>query len=367
MSLALTIQTAEPPHVQIERFLRKQIQTGQLKPSARLPATTQLIRQWHVGPEAVHKAMTRLAAEGLIERSRKRGTFVKPAVKNAVIGILIGRSLTDETAHFHRALAESLRREIAGLKDSQWTSRVYDGLYDPKNASSRQNLSTDLENYTFKGFIQILRNPVPLKSLSLSKSLSSVRLGAPSQNPPADVVMSENGFFYESIRFAAQKQLGPAVCLRLKNPDEKSADGLEGIEKARRDFNFHDITLHDIHFSPAHLLDIEQAAYDKTMALAGQWEAGNQRPGVLLVSDDMGMQGVALALARKNVDVPGQLRVIVKANQGIVHHYGMPVMRYEYSPPLIAATLLQILRQKINAESPANLPVEITGGEGFAQ
>ena len=55
--------------------LRKAIQTGEI--SGKLPGERLLADKYHVNAKTLSKALTDLAAEGLLERSIGRGTFVK--------------------------------------------------------------------------------------------------------------------------------------------------------------------------------------------------------------------------------------------------------------------------------------------------
>src|SRR3954451_13528290 len=55
--------------------LRAAIASGEL--SGKLPGERQLARRFHVNAKTLSKALTDLAAEGLLDRSIGRGTFVK--------------------------------------------------------------------------------------------------------------------------------------------------------------------------------------------------------------------------------------------------------------------------------------------------
>src|ERR1700733_5769947 len=55
--------------------LRAAIASGEL--SGKLPGERQLAKRFHVNAKTLSKALTDLAAEGLLDRSIGRGTFVK--------------------------------------------------------------------------------------------------------------------------------------------------------------------------------------------------------------------------------------------------------------------------------------------------
>src|ERR1700710_2638026 len=55
--------------------LRAAVASGEL--SGKLPGERQLAKRFHVNAKTLSKALTDLAAEGLLDRSIGRGTFVK--------------------------------------------------------------------------------------------------------------------------------------------------------------------------------------------------------------------------------------------------------------------------------------------------
>ncbi len=61
---------------QIARQLRERILSGELAEGSKLPSTEELSQRWQVARSSIQAAMKSLVQEGLIERVRKRGTFV---------------------------------------------------------------------------------------------------------------------------------------------------------------------------------------------------------------------------------------------------------------------------------------------------
>ena len=66
-----------PLYYQLEMALRHAIETG-LYPDGRLPTERGLVEQYQVSRLTVRSALRRLEDDGLIERHRARGTFVRP-------------------------------------------------------------------------------------------------------------------------------------------------------------------------------------------------------------------------------------------------------------------------------------------------
>jgi len=65
-----------PLYYQLENILREKIMSGAFAAGARLPTEAELIRLYGVGRITVRQALAALTKDGLIERKRRRGTFV---------------------------------------------------------------------------------------------------------------------------------------------------------------------------------------------------------------------------------------------------------------------------------------------------
>jgi len=65
-----------PLYYQLENILREKIMSGLFAAGSRLPTEAELIRLYGVGRITVRQALAALKKDGLIERRRRRGTFV---------------------------------------------------------------------------------------------------------------------------------------------------------------------------------------------------------------------------------------------------------------------------------------------------
>ncbi|RZT30879.1 GntR family transcriptional regulator [Cupriavidus agavae] len=75
----LLSRSREPVYLQLATILRRQIESGAWRPGERIPSLDALCRQYGVARMTMHHAISQLDDEGLIARSRGRGTFVKTA------------------------------------------------------------------------------------------------------------------------------------------------------------------------------------------------------------------------------------------------------------------------------------------------
>jgi len=53
MNLDFEVKQADPPDVQLERFLRAEIVSGSIAPGTRLPPTRELAQRWRVNNDKV--------------------------------------------------------------------------------------------------------------------------------------------------------------------------------------------------------------------------------------------------------------------------------------------------------------------------
>lgn len=67
-----------PLHYQLEQFLRKGIETGRFPPNSTLPTEQELQLYFDMSRTPVRQAISKLAADRLVERRRSLGTIVNP-------------------------------------------------------------------------------------------------------------------------------------------------------------------------------------------------------------------------------------------------------------------------------------------------
>ena len=90
-------KTSIPLYVRVESLVRNRILNGQLQPGDKLPTEEDLVKQFGVSQITIRNALSNLEREGLIVRSRAKGTFVaetvpvrkKFVITNRVYNILV--------------------------------------------------------------------------------------------------------------------------------------------------------------------------------------------------------------------------------------------------------------------------------------
>ncbi|MDD2709330.1 MAG: GntR family transcriptional regulator [Verrucomicrobiae bacterium] len=362
MKLELNVQTADPISVQIERFLRRQILSGQLQPATRLPPTMELSRRWRVDNTAVSLALARLAEEGLLERAPRRGTFVRKPDRKVLIGLLASPRLTNPMACFARAIVEQIQKEVEAREDVCWGCRVYDSLFELegvkriKTTPLYQRIESDLRNNLFKGFVQIHGKLNDYNGSALEWGLPTVRMGLAIPEARSDVVLDFYHFGQEAVRYLAAGGRKRIVYLRTHDSLLDGSLDVDGVVETAKAAGV-EVEVEFL-LRPCEV-DFEKKVHMKTRQLLERWKKRRGRPEALLVADDIAMRGVAYALMEKGIRVPEEIQLLTMANEGVEHYYGMPVVRCEFSMKAAARAILEVLWKRMMKKADPKLPVKI--------
>ncbi|MFA6567894.1 MAG: GntR family transcriptional regulator [Victivallales bacterium] len=350
------VQTAEPVHIQIEKYLRHQIEKGILSCGQRLPSTRELSARWNVHDRAIQKAMKRLTAEGILERSPRRGTFIRAKGERPNIGILVGPSLLNEESRFYRAIVEFLREEIFSRG---MDVRIYDCLAFKKTEQTSAIINEfmrDTRSRLFKGLISI---SAPLDVFRKSILTTPLPI-AYFPGVRAAAAIDNSSFMRCAIGCIIERRCRRIAYIRTGKPTPHMRDIDEflqfGISTGLQVGKDH---IHQIIPPINGVMNYESTGYTETVKLMRRWDTRKSWPDALIVSDDVLMKGVALALYERKIRVPEQLLVIIEANEGVNYPYLVPVVRIEVSPREISQALTKILWEMILGSKPPSSPVVI--------
>ncbi|HUX17265.1 MAG TPA: GntR family transcriptional regulator [Phycisphaerae bacterium] len=100
--------------------IRREILSGRLEPGARLPTERDLAARHKVSLTTINKVMAGLELEGLVERGRGRGTFVRPELGRRSAAVVLGPPHAPPgprwRAHLARLALESAGRMPGGAR-----------------------------------------------------------------------------------------------------------------------------------------------------------------------------------------------------------------------------------------------------------
>ena len=103
--------TSRPLQLQIADHLAQRIISGELPDGARLPATLELAKLYHVTPVTIHKSLQHLVQRQLIERVPRRGTFVRSRERVNVIGLAFGKNPFLHQSPLYPQLLDQFQRQ----------------------------------------------------------------------------------------------------------------------------------------------------------------------------------------------------------------------------------------------------------------
>jgi GntR family transcriptional regulator len=177
-----------PIYIQLATLFRRLVVTGQWPVGQRIPTHEQLALQLNVNPATIAKAVSLLAEEGLLKRSRRSGTSVvaKPAVTQTFRVGTTWRELLNnfETLEFELL---TLRRDAELAKPLHaYTGRDerYDFLHSLYRSKGRAVLAEEayIGQQVIRGAYAAVRKTPPLKlldqsSISITRADETVRFG----------------------------------------------------------------------------------------------------------------------------------------------------------------------------------------------
>lgn len=333
---------------QIEAFLRHQIWAGRIKPGDRLPSTHDLTKRWAVNLVSVQKAMERLTEWGLLARKTKLGTVVRPLT----IGILPQADLAQEARHYIRALTKSIRCEV---ESHGWQPMVYDDFnltmkFDRvEETANARRFITDMAETRFTGCVLLAFTQASFTLFNKRVPIPAVHCSQ--EYRTADVMNDYYRFAYDTVEFLAKR--GRRV-IELFGFGETSEEYGAALAAAAR-FELPKPRSHAFAGDPSSVQIISR----QVAAMADKWKKDGRLPDALVVSDDIAMRGVALALIQKNI--PAKMDVVTQANVDIQIDYGIPVIRYAYYPKRNAEYCLDLLWKKMVHEPLPDRPILLAG------
>lgn len=361
MNIDLNINTPDPIHKQIERFIRNQILNGQLKHGERLPSTNELAKRWHVDQSNIQKAMSRLVKESLLIRKQRRGTLVNSKTRPPLVGVLAGADLLSKDTGFHRKLISEIRLEITRRK---WEWRIYDHLAHAETLlidKGIRQLLDDIRNYTFQGLIWVGFPSDIITETVVKTALPKVMFGASEGAGVVDVDL--RGYLHTAIAYLAGQNRRRIVYLRSHHIVPNFKRDIEGLDEAAAEYGVEikSDSICEIERLTSSKSDSENLGYQQTVKLISLWRSLPCTPDGLIIADDVVMLGVARALRESGIRVPADLTVICMTNEGLDREYAVPVVRFELSSmeaakAIVALLERQFLSSEINDE-PVLIPV----------
>lgn len=354
--------SAELTEDRIERYYFKQILNGEMVSGTRMPSNRELAAHWGTSCSTVQRALNKLVAAGCIDRTPRRGTFVRHKANRAFLGILFGPSLINETASHYRLLNAALISEL----DSEFLScRSYDNLGTSRLTeldTILAHLRADQKSFDFRGYVCVTSVPdtVPIDQLI---PLDAPRVMSDRNQPGNDIVFDYYDFGVEIVKTLYAQNAQRLCCMGFPSVDNQLA--FDAVRATAAACGLPDPIIYqpNVHPQP----EIEVGAYHDTLAWLDQYKDQTLLPDAIIISDDIAARGVIFALLNRGLRVPEDIRLGILGNEGVNIFYSAPVTRYDYPIRAVGKQLADLLKLRMaNRPTPAE-PIVIKGtlSEGF--
>ncbi len=117
-----------PLYIQLANSIKKQIETGEIKPGDKLPSEAEMIKQYSLGRLTIREALSILEKEDLIEKQHGRGSFCKRSITTPKrrINVLLNLQDTYFIPYYLHSICNVLSQENAQaiLGDTQNSGAV---------------------------------------------------------------------------------------------------------------------------------------------------------------------------------------------------------------------------------------------------
>jgi DNA-binding transcriptional regulator YhcF (GntR family) len=358
----ITVSKTTPAYRQIERQLRDMITSGRLREGQKLPPSSTLAKQLGVHVVTLQKSMSVLKADGLLKRTPGLGTFVAKTTDSRTIALLIGTELSNEYAHFYRAI---VRLFIQDGSKTGWHYSVYDGFSVAgkperlKRLPVFQRLAADCMRGEIKGLIAVGFQESSMRVINSKLSLPYAQFAVTlTEKTAVDVTIDHRKMTADAVRYFAKLNKQRLIYLR----NLRGSVDEEGFREAVRDAGKPDYRIQQIEFtSPDRTRYDEHVVIESCRRILHAWTRRRQWPEAVIMSDDIVMKGLAAAMIEERKSVPRNFSVMVFANDAFHLHYGMPVIRSEMSDMEIVTALQSVLRARMENRKPAGLPIRVCG------
>lgn len=365
-----TATTATPPgkplHLQIAHQLQQEIGGKIFPPGSCLPSEKEIAVRFGVAPMTVRQALSLLEDRGMILRRRGKKTEVTSALEKVTLGILFGPSLTEETAYFYRAVLSAFREHAL---ERNWTLKVFDALQlrsaelHPQRNAILGQLVHEVKGYGINGTIQISIQKQDIVGV-LPQSIPSVGVSAATM---ADINLDAWQFGYAAIKDHFLHGRKRICYIRTRFADESATGAiqadLDGMAAAAAELNIPAPTICNL------VVDVSMGASSERLhrlvvEIFTRWKSlpEEQRPNALIVSDDVMMRIVSMALAEAGLCTSDELRIIVSTHDRADFYYMVKVHRFAYPIGELVRQTFDLLESRMQGTNDPNLPIRIHGG-----
>lgn len=307
----MTSIKSNPLYLQVEEFIRKQITSGVYPVDSKLPATAALAAITGTSVCTAQAALSKLCREGLLDRKKGRGTYVKgDKAALTCAGLYFNKFAIGEHFAFYHALGEELRRKLGekGVKVRIWN--------DEREEEEKHEPIASLKRAMEKREIQAIIAPL-LSGADLSWLQNSpVPTAVFTTDPLIQTGVSSNQLDFLRLGLTELRRQGCRTVGMISNaivhPNKLDAFGLvfySGVVDIINELGM-EIRNEWIRYPEQKIPNLPQFGYEQFHAL---WDL-QQRPEGLFIFPDVVATGAVTAILERRLSVPQDVKVVFHAN-----------------------------------------------------
>jgi DNA-binding transcriptional regulator YhcF (GntR family) len=332
----------QPLYEQVAQVLREEI-VGKHQPGDKLESGPTLARRLGVSVLTVREAVNALTQEGLLNRERGSGTYVRQTAMKPV-ALVVGLEREDLRRSFFffhvvRHIEECLH--AANIPCRHYTA------YLGKDAQGRQTINPTLLDDIRQRAISLALNvsfspPPDFRKLLGDAGISQINTEGLIETDYDDMLKSAFGYLLAHGR------------RRLALVQWPSEDIRELFETLSRQAGIEPETS----WMKGHLEWRDTAAPDA--AFRQLWQDPEKRPDGLICLNDVILERMIPTMMNLVIHVPADLMVVTHSNKGSGIHYPFPVARMEVDPDVLAERLAELVKVVLAGKPAPSGPIRMT-------
>ena len=325
----------------------------------RLPSNQNLAEQWNVAASSVQAAMASLVKEGLLQRARKRGTFVAKRTRTLTnVAVYLADDIWHmRTAAFRRAAVKSLSEQLRGRKiqlqiwsDSRPESQHSKPWPDLVQAAEQRQVQAVLMCSGLTGHNWLSRLPVPLVSLTTRIDHNCVGVDAAYGEHLAATELARKG-----CRSVGMISPVNAVSQGKHGADDARAQSSTAFAKTAADLGM-EIRDEWIRLPSSDRIDepeAEQFGYDQMKQVL----ALPNRPDGMFVTYDWVARGALMAILENRIKVPQKLKLVLHRNLEIGLFCPIEASFLDFQVGEVAAGMIALMDAQLRGEECASIRI----------
>jgi len=297
-------------HTSVASEIRRKIASGEFSPGSQLPHRTELEGVFQVSKVTLQRVMNTLIADGFIDATRNKGSFVveRPPHLSRYALAFQGTPQDSSTGnqHWARFWMALVNEAACREREHKVSLPVFYGIDGHPDSGCYQRLVSEVEEHRVAGVIFVAAHPrLPDLSLQRRTGVPAVTIQCPPQTGVPCVVIDYESFVIRALEHLRQRGRRRVAFICPSNFSESMSE-----------FIHQQVAAHGMETRPYWIQGIEteipSAARNCVHLLMAPVQP--ERPDALIITDDNLTEAATTGLLAAGIKVPGEIEVVGHAN-----------------------------------------------------